>query len=299
MKTYSLDFLLSKNNVCISLKFNSMKIIKLIFLMTTVFNVNGQTLTKIWETDTLLMKPESAIFDTINDVIYVSNINGNYLAKDGNGFISKVNLNGKIEELYWVSGLDNPQGLGLYKNKLYVADINKVVQINTISSKIENVFVVDSAKFFNDITSDSNGDIYISDCFGNKIYKISKGKIEVWLDYNFLSGPNGLLCTKDDVLLLNMKDKTAYAIDKFTKKYNKIFSGIDNLDGIVSDGRSGYFVSGAWQGQIFHVDSDGNKRLIIDLGEQKIITADIEYIVNEKLLLIPTLYKSVIAYKLE
>ena len=95
-----------------------------------------------------------------------------------------------------------------------------------------------------------------------------------------------------------MNDGTAYAINKSTKKYKKIFTGIDNLDGIVSDGSNGFFVSGCWQGQIFHIDSDGNKKLIIDLGKEKIIAADIEYIANKKLLIIPTLYKTVIGYKL-
>lgn len=258
----------------------------------------GQSFSRVWISDSLFLKPESALYDPSKEIVYISNINGKYLAKDGNGFISRIKTNGKIESLKWVEGLDNPQGMGLYKDKLYVADINRVVQINTLTSKIENVFVVENAKFFNDIASDSNGDIYISDCFGNKIYKISDGKIEVWLDSNFLSGPNGLLCTNNDVLLLNMNDKTAYAINKSTKKYNKIFSGIDNLDGIVSDGSNGFFVSGAWQGQIFHIDLDGNKKLVVDLGKEKIITADVEYIVNEKLLIIPTLYKTVIGYKL-
>lgn len=257
-----------------------------------------QNFSREWTSDSLFLKPESALYDPLKEIVYISNINGKYLAKDGNGFISRIKTNGKIDSLKWVEGLDNPQGLGLYKNKLYVADINRVVQINTNTSKIENVFVVDSAKFFNDIASDSNGDIYISDCFGNKIYKISDGKIEVWLDHKFLSSPNGLLCTKDDILLLNMKDKTAYAINKLSKKYNKIFNGIDNLDGIVSDGSNGLFVSGAWQGQIFHIDLDGNKKLIIDLGKEKIISADIEYIANEKLLIIPTLYKTVIGYRM-
>ncbi|MFV0537941.1 MAG: SMP-30/gluconolactonase/LRE family protein [Dysgonomonas sp.] len=256
-----------------------------------------QSLSRVWISDSLFLKPESALYDPSKGIIYISNINGEYLAKDGNGFISKIDINGKIESLKWAQGLDNPQGMGLYKDKLYVADINRVVEFNTNTAKIENVFVVDSAKFFNDIASDTNGDMYISDCFGNKIYKISEGKIEVWLDDNFLSGPNGLLCTKDDVLLLNMNDKTAYAINKSTKKSNKLFSGIDNLDGIVSDGNNGFFVSGAWQGQIFHIDPTGNKKLILDLGKEKIITADIEYIINEKLLIIPTLYKTLIGYK--
>ncbi|PKQ68499.1 hypothetical protein BZG01_04615 [Labilibaculum manganireducens] len=276
-----------------------MKKIKIIILLVLSSTIGFcQSFSRAWVTDSLFCKPESALYDNSRQIIYVSNINGKYLAKDGNGFISRIKTNGEIDSLKWVEGLDNPQGMGLYKNKLYVADINRVVQINTVTAKIENVFVVDSAKFFNDIASDSNGDIYISDCFGNKIYKISDGKIKVWLDDNFLSGSNGLLCTNDDVLLLNMNDKTAYAINKLTKKYNKIFSGIDNLDGIVSDSSSGFFVSGAWQGQIFHIDSYGDKKLIIDLGKEKIITADIEYIANEKLLIIPTLYKTVIGYKL-
>ncbi len=274
------------------------KIIQLALLVFSSTICFGQSFSRVWVSDSLFLKPESALYDPSNEIVYISNINGKYLAKDGNGFISKIKTNGEIESLKWVEGLDNPQGMGLYNNKLYVADINRVVQINTITSKIENVFVVDSAKFLNDIASDSNGDIYISDCFGNKIYKISDGKIEIWLENNYLSGPNGLLCTNDDVLLLNMKDKTAYAINKLTKKHSKIFDGIDNLDGIVSDGSNGFFVSGAWQGQIFHIDSDNNKKLIIDLGNEKTITADIEYIANEKLLIIPTLYKTVNGYKL-
>jgi len=281
----------------ISLK-NMRKIVLFVLFVMSSIICFGQNFSKVWISDSLFLKPESALYDSLKDIIYISNINGKYLAKDNNGFISRIKTNGEIESLKWVEGLDNPQGMGLNKDKLYVADINKVVQINTTTAKIEKVFLVDSAKFFNDIVSDLNGDIYISDCFGNKVYKISEGKIDVWIDYDFLSGPNGLLCTRDDVLLLNMNDKTAYAINKLTKEHRKIFSGIDNLDGIVSDGSNGFFISGAWQGQIFHVDSVGNKKIVINLGKEKIITADIEYLVKEKLLIIPTLYKTVIAYKL-
>lgn len=258
----------------------------------------SQNITKVWETDSLFLKPESALYDSSKKIIYISNINGEYLAKDGNGFISKIKINGEIETLKWVDKLDNPQGMGLYKSKLYVADINRVLQINTNTSKIEKIYKVDSAQFFNDITSDTNGDIYISDCFANKIYKISNGKIKVWLESDFLSRPNGLLCTKDNVLVLNMKNQSAFAINKLTKKAHEIFNGIDNLDGIVSDGKNGFLVSGAWQGQIFHIDSEGNKRLIIDLGKEKIITADIEYIVEKNLIIVPTLNKTVIGYQL-
>jgi len=272
----------------------------ILILFTTLISAItfSQNITKVWESDSLFLKPESALYDSSKKIVYISNINGEYLAKDGNGFISKLKTNGEIEVLKWVDGLDNPQGMGLYKKKLYVADINRVVRINTQTAKIEKVYHVDNAIFLNDITIDTNGDIYVSDCFGNKIFKISDEKINVWIESGFLSKPNGLLCTKEDLLVLNMESKTAFAINKLTKKSHQIFSGIDNLDGIVSNGKNGYIVSGAWQGQLFNIDADGNKKLLIDLGKEKIITADIEYIANDNLLIVPTLSKTVLGFRL-
>lgn len=258
----------------------------------------SQNITKVWESDSLFLKPESALYDSEKNIVYISNINGEYLAKDGNGFISKLKTNGEIEVLKWVDGLDNPQGMGLYRQKLYVADINRVVRIDTRTAKIDKVYHADNAVFLNDITVDANGDIYVSDCFGNKIYKISDEKMNVWIESDFLSKPNGLLCTKNDVLVLNMESKRAFAINKLTKKSHQLFSGIDNLDGIVADGRNGYIVSGAWQGQLFIIDADGGKKLLADLGKEKIIVADIEYIADENLLIVPTLNKTVIGFRL-
>ena len=136
------------------------KISLLLFIGLISTIMFGQKISQAWITDSLFLKPESALFDSSKQVVYISNINGEYLARDGNGFISQIKINGEIELLKWVDGLDNPQGMGLYKNKLYVADINRVVQINTNTSKIEKVFEVDSAKFFNDIAADINGDVY-------------------------------------------------------------------------------------------------------------------------------------------
>ncbi len=274
-----------------------MKKLILIFLIYSVANTCfSQSLSPAWVSDSLFRKPESALFDSVNQIIYVSNINGEYLAKDTNGFISQIKPNGDIVKLKWVEGLDNPQGLGMFNNALYVADINRVVQINANTATIENVYVVDSALFLNDIATDKNGDVYISDCFGNKIYKISNNKIEIWFDSEVLSGPNGLFCTDNAVLFLNANENKAYSVSKSTKKLTEIFSGISNMDGIVSETSDAYFVSGSWQGQIFYVDFLGNKKLLLDFGNKKIIAADIEYIREHNLLIIPTLDKTVLGY---
>ncbi len=79
---------------------------------------------------------ESVLFDSERKTLYVANIGGKPDAKDGLGFISKVGLDGKIENLKWVTGLDAPKGMGLYKNKLYVADVSRIVVIDIAAGKI-------------------------------------------------------------------------------------------------------------------------------------------------------------------
>jgi len=171
--------------------------------------------------------------------------------------------------------------------------------INTQTAKIEKTYDIKGAKFLNDVSSDKNGDIYVSDCKMNKIYKLTDEKIEIWSEDTLLSSPNGLLCEREKLFILNMKDENVFWANKSNKRLVQFCGGIKNCDGIVTDGQGGYFVSGAWQGEIFHLTSNGKKNLVLDLGKEKIITADIEYIIKERLLVIPTLNKTVIAYKWE
>lgn len=54
-----------------------------LFFLTGI-GATGQSLTRIWETAPELDKPESAVFDPRSQVIYVSNICGEYSTRDGN-----------------------------------------------------------------------------------------------------------------------------------------------------------------------------------------------------------------------
>ena len=62
--------------------------------------------------------PESAKYDAELDVWYVSNINGTPVAKDGNGYISRLKGDGTVDSLKWIVGgangvkLDAPKGTG-------------------------------------------------------------------------------------------------------------------------------------------------------------------------------------------
>lgn len=223
--------------------------------MRTTTDGVSQCLTLEWETDSVFLKPESAVFDRTRDAIYVSNINGKYCTKDGNVFIAKVGLDGTIRQLEWITGLDSPQGLALFRDYLYIADVDQVVVADVKTGTVVRRLKVEGAISLNDIAADKNGDVYVSECKANRIYWLKNNKLEVWFDNPRLKGPNGLLCQPENIVLLNMGEGKIYLVDKKAKILNEFCDGIKNLDGIVSEGNGGYFVSGAWQGEIFHLDS--------------------------------------------
>ena len=48
--------------------------------------------------------PESVLYDSDQQVWFVSNINGSPSAKDGNGFISRLTSDGAIDSLHFIQG---------------------------------------------------------------------------------------------------------------------------------------------------------------------------------------------------
>ena len=156
------------------------------------------TLTLKWETEPMLTTCESVLHDEDADVLYVSNINGSPDAKDGNGFISKVSLDGKVTEQNWVKGMDAPKGMGLHNGKLFVTDIDRVHEIDTKTGKISKTHAVKGATFLNDIAVD-NGKVYVSDSRGGSIYLIDEGKVSTFLAD--LEGPNGLFADNNRLVV--------------------------------------------------------------------------------------------------
>ncbi|MFC1563423.1 hypothetical protein ACFL6G_00740, partial [candidate division KSB1 bacterium] len=97
-------------------------------------------LTKVWETHAELLTPESVIYDPEREVLYVTNydfpsaMQGKF--NESSGYISKVKLNGEIEELKWVIGLNFPAGMGVYKDRIYTLERRNLVEIDINSGEI-------------------------------------------------------------------------------------------------------------------------------------------------------------------
>lgn len=254
-------------------------------------------LTMKWETDTVLSTCESVIYDKANDVLYVANINGkDPSAKDGNGFISKVTLDGKVSEPSWVKGMDAPKGMGIFNGKLYVSDIDRVHEIDIAAGKIAKTHAAAGAKFLNDITVDNSGNVYISDTGAGTIYRISDGAISVWLEN--IQSPNGLLAENNQLLVLGFESKALSAVDIASKQITQKADSIDNGDGIEPIGDGSYLAS-SWNGLVHHISPDFKRTLILDTSGDQVNAADIEYIAEKNLLLVPAFFKNkVVAYEL-
>ena len=98
-----------------------------------------------WRTSEGLKTPESVLFDTKNEVFYVSNINGKPLDKDDNGFIAKMGPDGTIIKAKWIKGLHAPKGMYLDGHMLYVTDIDRFVIIDTKKASIVKTIRVEEA----------------------------------------------------------------------------------------------------------------------------------------------------------
>ena len=254
-------------------------------------------LVKVWETDTTLRVPESVLYDPATDVIYVANIEGKSAELDGNGFISQLTTDGKIVNLRWATGLNAPKGMGLYRGKLYVTDVYRLVQINTTTGQVEKTYDAIDPKnaFLNDVTVAKDGTVYVTDSRFDKIYRLKNGNWEVFLSGDQLDRPNGILAEGNaSILIGSTKTGALRRVDLATKTITTVADGMAATDGIVPDGKGGHFVSD-WNGQVFYVDKTNAKQSLLDTRPTKTNAADIGYIRAGKLLLVPTFFKNTVA----
>jgi len=256
----------------------------------------AQNLALKWKTDTIFRTPESVYFDAKANLLYVSNIDGSSSEKDGKGFIAQVTPDGKVKNMNWITGLDAPKGLGVFKNTLYIADLTRVVSVDIGTGKKQQTWEVEGSEFLNDITVDAKGNVYVSDSGKGRIHRIAGGKLELYFESADLKRVNGLLSLKDGSLYVADAGSGVNYKLSADKKLTKYAETSQSADGIESVGKDEYLVS-SWNGEVFYVDASGKSKKLIDTREQKLNSADIGYDPKTKTVFVPTFFgNSVYAY---
>lgn len=221
-----------------------------------------------------LSTPESALYDAVRDVWYISNIDGVPNDLDNNGYITKVSGDLAKVDTFFIAGgsvttLNGPKGMALQGDTLWVADINAVRGFNVVSGMEVAVVNVDGAVFLNDIAASPDGSLYISDTgirFGadgmthpgpDRIFKLAGRTISEVLRFDGAPGPNGLLFGSDGRLII--VPFTARTISAWTvgaPAADSIASGPGGFDGIaqLADGR---ILVTSWTDSTVHVLANG------------------------------------------
>lgn len=268
----------------------------------------AQTPELVWETPGF-QGPESVVFDSTRNLFYVSNM-GTFGqgATPNDGFISRVSAEGKILELKWVTGLDDPKGLALANGKLYVGDNPGMAEIDLAAGKLATWHQpADGPGIFNDCTANEAGDVFVCSGRLDTVFRLHAGKFEAWykLDKVKTGGLNGLRAEMDRLLLgawsvrgadgkeqLGHISTVAYA-DKALGRLGSV--PICHVDGLEPDGAGGYTVTDWLTGDVLHVTGDGQPTPLMKLVQG---TADHTYLADQKLLIIPLMKDHVLrAYR--
>ena len=201
--------------------------------------------------------PESTIVNK-ND-LYVSNV-GKELKptlKDGDGFISKLDVNGKIKELHFIDGLDAPKGMGIVGNTLFVADINTLRGFDLSTKKEVFNVVFEGVNFLNDITVKDSNTLFIGASDTSAIYEvnISNKSYKKLMDFTVTNG-------------LFYEDGILYAAQLGSTTQN-MFDGKGKLYKIDLKDNNKLTQLGNFEGVLDGVTKVGNKVYVSDWGNAK------------------------------
>ena len=194
--------------------------------------------------------PES-VYQSGNN-LYVADIGEamSPVAKDGDGFIGKVDLStGKLVDAHFlpVDGkLHAPKGMAMKGNTLYVADVDRIVGFDVVSRRQVAEIAIKGTGFLNDLVV-GDGKLYASATDNGKIYVVNLKTFQYeTLPVDSIAGANGLYYADHKLYCVSIgnwdhPDGTVYIIDvrKNTMEKPGDYKGM--LDGVVLAGNTLYF----------------------------------------------------------
>ena len=240
-------------------------------------------LEQVWELEGF-KDPESVTLSQNGDLLYVSNVNGAPLEKDGDGYISRVSLEGEMLDEVWVDGLDAPKGLVVGADgKLWVNDIDKVRSFHVDTGRpVDEIAIVD-AVFLNDVATLPNGGLVLSDEVQNRLISLKDGVQEVLVDSDQITKPNGLLSGKDALYVATMSGGVLLGVAYDDHVMTRLAAGFGEGDGLAQLSDSEFIIS-HWPGRIAHVDIQSGETTVLMDSEATGLTQNDLILVDDMLI---------------
>jgi len=231
---------------------------------------------KLWELSGF-DAPKSVLYDARTDTYFVSNMNGDPLARAGKGYISQVAADGRLIKKDWFTGLNAPKGMAVFGNDLFVADIDQLVVIHKLKATLRARYPALPSRYLADVAADTAGRIYVSDMLDDAIYRLDQGIFGKWLASARLMAPNAIKVVKDELwvaswgrIVRGMETNEPghlLAINLATQEIKDVGRGypIGNLDGLEPIGDERFVVTDGRAGGMLLVDQYGRSQVIADL----------------------------------
>jgi hypothetical protein len=256
-----------------------------------------------WSVTDGLDAPESAYVDAASGSIFVSVIGGQPTARDGNGRIMKLGLDGRVVSASWVTGLNAPKGLRSHNGTLWTADIDEVVAIDIAAARIASRARIDGVEFLNDVAVADDGTVYVSETIRSRIYALKDGQAVLFAEGDDLEHPNGLLVESGRLVVAawgkpepDFSTKVPgrlYALDLNTRAKTLITSmPSGNFDGLEADGRGGYIVTDWNKGQLLQISGAGEIRSLRQFAPG---TADHAFVPADRVAVVPHMSENKVA----
>lgn len=256
----------------------------------------------VWQITEGLKAPESAYVDPESGLLFLSQIGeGGGKGKDGDGWISKLSVEGKMIKNKWLTGLNAPKGLRSHGGTLWVSDIDQIVAIDIAAGKISKRVAIEGAQFLNDVATGPDGSVYVSDMAASVIYRRQDGRTSVFAKGAQIEHPNGLLVHKGKLIIGGWGQALQ---DDFSTKVpgrlqaihlkNNLHEVISkaptgNLDGVEADGKGGFIVTDWRAGKVFRISKRGKAKLLMEFPRG---SADHAYLVDRKWLILPEMLEN-------
>ena len=238
------------------------------------------------ESPNLLENPESVVFDSQNNRYLVSNW--------GNGNIIQIDSNSHHQ--YFSTILDHTAGLHIVDDILYASSnygmVDGLIGFNMSTGEMVSRVDIDGKQLLNDITSDTEGNIYVTDSEADKIYKVqpSDSSYTTFVGSG-LGTPNGIYYDEPNnrllvlneslpfkpIIAVNLNDSTTTTVAETNK---------NAIDGLTADSDGNFYFS-SWETDCIYKYDEmfSNPPEMVSWGHKN--PADIFYNQHDDVLAIP------------
>jgi hypothetical protein len=205
------------------------------------------------EAQNLLNGPESIIYDSVGNRYFVTNINS--------GDIIQIDADGNYSVYY--HGLRSTYGLEIVDDSLYVccnfSEQEGIWTFDLTTDQMVSHIQPDGWVIGNDLASDTSGNLYCTDSFGNCLFKIRiSDKYCERILFGQMPNPNGVFFDKYDNRLLVASNLNGYpilAVDLNTLLVTAATTFTGEFDHIARDQKNNIYVSHSSNGVVYRFDS--------------------------------------------